>query len=88
MQHLFEYNLNGKSYLHTSSLVVKGENSVYTAMARTVGIPVAIAARFILNGTIKMSGVQVPVHKEIYGPLLEELARTGIHFTEKTKELI
>lgn len=88
MQHLFEYKLNGKSYLHTSSLVVKGENSVYTAMARTVGIPVAIAARFILNGTIKMSGVQVPVHKEIYGPLLEELARTGIHFTEKTKELI
>lgn len=88
MQHLFGYTLGAKKFQHTSSLVVKGENSVFTAMARTVGLPVAIAARFILNGEIKMNGVQVPVHKEIYQPVLRELSRLGIEFNEKTKELI
>ncbi|HRH67605.1 MAG TPA: saccharopine dehydrogenase C-terminal domain-containing protein, partial [Bacteroidia bacterium] len=88
MQHLFGYTLDGKKFLRTSSLVVKGENSVFTGMARTVGLPVAIAARFILNGQIKMKGVQVPVYREIYEPILNELSKLGIQFKEKTKELI
>ncbi len=88
MQHLFGYTLNSKNYVHTSSLVVKGENSVYTGMAKTVGLPVAIAARCILKGEIKLNGIQVPVLQEIYQPVLRELSKYGIVFKEQTKELI
>lgn len=84
MQHQFEIR-NVKSEIRkiTSSLVVKGENSVYTAMAKTVGLPLAIAAKLILNNKIKLKGVQVPVHKEIYEPVLNELKNFGIDFVEK-----
>ncbi len=88
MQHQFEYTLNGKNIFHTSSLVVKGENSVYTAMAKTVGVPVAIAARLILNGKISMKGVQIPVHKIIYEPVLNELKKYGVNFVEKQSEIV
>jgi saccharopine dehydrogenase-like NADP-dependent oxidoreductase len=82
MQHKFRYEISGKITNHTSSLVVKGENSVYTAMAKTVGLPIAIAARLILNKKIKSAGVQIPVSKEIYKPILEELKKYQILFTE------
>lgn len=86
MQHLFEYVLQGKTYSLTSSLVVKGEDARYTAMAKTVGLPLAIAARLILNGKIKMTGVRIPVQKEIYLPILEELKSLGISFNEKVMQ--
>jgi saccharopine dehydrogenase-like NADP-dependent oxidoreductase len=66
----------------TSSLVVKGDDSTYTAMAKTVGLPAAIAAKNILNGNIKIRGVHVPVQKEIYEPVLKELEGFGIRFTK------
>jgi saccharopine dehydrogenase (NADP+, L-glutamate forming) len=66
----------------TSSLVVKGENSIYTAMAKTVGLPVAIAAGLILDGKIKARGVLIPTMKEIYEPVLNELSQQGIRFEE------
>ena len=62
--------------------MVKGEDQTYTAMAKTVGLPLAIAAKLILNGAIKLKGVQVPVHKEIYDPVLNELKSFGINFKE------
>jgi saccharopine dehydrogenase-like NADP-dependent oxidoreductase len=65
-----------------SSLVVKGENSIYTAMAKTVGLPVAIAAGLILDGKIKTSGVLIPTLKEIYEPVLSDLEHQGIRFDE------
>ena len=66
-----------------SSLVVKGEDSIYTAMAKTVGLPVGIAAKLILNNVIKVRGVQIPTMKEIYEPVLKELEMFGIKFREK-----
>jgi saccharopine dehydrogenase-like NADP-dependent oxidoreductase len=84
MQHQFEYELNGKTHHHISSLVVKGENELHTAMAKTVGLPAAIAVRMILRGDIKRTGVCVPVTADIYQPVLEELKSYGIVFTEKT----
>ncbi len=83
MQHLFGYELNGKKHQIESSLVVKGENQIDTAMAKTVGLPVAIAALKILKGDIKTPGVQIPIHKEVYEPILQELAEYGIQFTER-----
>lgn len=83
MQHIFEYKLACKNVHHTSSLVVKGDNSIYTAMAKTVGLPVAIAAKFILNKKIALKGVQIPIDKSIYEPVLNELEHYGIRFDEK-----
>jgi len=83
MQHLFGYELNGKKHQIESSMVCKGDNQVYTAMAKTVGLPVAISALKILNGDIKTPGVQIPIKKEVYEPILAELKENGIVFTEK-----
>ncbi|WP_299063823.1 saccharopine dehydrogenase C-terminal domain-containing protein [uncultured Polaribacter sp.] len=83
MQHLFGYELDGEKKQIESSLVVIGENQKYTAMAKTVGLPVAIAALKILKGEIKTPGVQLPISKEVYEPILKELENYGIKFKEK-----
>ena len=83
MHHKFGYEINGEKRQIESSLVVKGENQTYTAMAKTVGLPVAIAALKILNKEITTPGVQLPISKEVYQPILKELEENGIKFTEK-----
>ncbi len=83
MQHQFEYELNGEMKYLTSSLVVEGKDFEHTAMSETVGIPVAIAAKLILTEKIKEIGVHVPVKKEIYKPILQELKAYGIEFIEE-----
>ena len=83
MQHLFGYEIDGKKHQIESSLVVIGENQTYTAMAKTVGLPVAIATLKILKGEITSPGVQRPITKEIYEPILKELEEYGIKFIEK-----
>jgi hypothetical protein len=65
-------------------MVCIGDNQTYTAMAKTVGLPVAIASLKILNGEIKTPGVQIPIRKEVYEPILKELEENGIVFHEKT----
>ena len=83
MYHKFGYEENGKLKQIDSQLVVKGDDQVYTAMAKTVGLPVGIATLKILNGEIKKPGVQLPIKKEIYKPILEELEEYGVIFNEK-----
>ncbi|MCF6296818.1 MAG: saccharopine dehydrogenase NADP-binding domain-containing protein [Flavobacteriaceae bacterium] len=83
MYHKFGYELDGKKKQIESNMVVIGEDQAYTAMAKTVGLPVAIAAIKILNGEIKTPGVQLPIRKEVYEPILKELENYGIHFKEK-----
>jgi saccharopine dehydrogenase (NADP+, L-glutamate forming) len=70
-----------------SSLVVKGENNLRTAMAKTVGLPLGIAAKLILNGKLKLTGLHIPTAKEIYIPVLKELEQYGIKFEEETISL-
>jgi saccharopine dehydrogenase-like NADP-dependent oxidoreductase len=83
MQHEFVYLLNGNEERITSSLVVEGEDEVHTAMAKTVGLPAAIAVKMILTGQYRNSGVVVPVKKELYEPVLKELSEMGIIFDEQ-----
>jgi hypothetical protein len=83
MLHEFEYAINDQTSTIKSSLVVKGENSLRTAMAKTVGLPLGIAAKLILNGTITTTGLQIPIVKEIYEPVLKELERYDINFNEQ-----
>ena len=83
MQHQFVYEIKGEEHELHSSFVLLGEDQTYTGMAKTVGLPVGIATKLILNGDIKSTGVKVPVSKEIYKPVLEELEQFGIRFIEE-----
>jgi saccharopine dehydrogenase (NADP+, L-glutamate forming) len=83
MQHQFEYTLDGKMKKLNSSLLVFGDDPRYTSMAKTVGLPVAIATKLILNGGITLTGVKIPTTKDIYVPVLKELEENGINFVEE-----
>ena len=83
MWHRFLFKQGGNFREIHSSMVVKGDDQIYTAMAKTVGLPVAIATKMILNDVIKTPGVHVPISKEIYEPILSELENYGVHFQEK-----
>jgi len=83
MQHQFVYELEGSEHELHSSFVTFGEDQTYTGMAKTVGLPVGVATKLILKGVIKGEGVKVPVSEEIYNPVLAELEKFGIEFTEE-----
>jgi len=83
MYHKFGYVLDGEKHQIDSTMVAIGENQVYTAMAKTVGLPVAIATVAILNKKITTPGVQIPISREVYEPILKELETNGITFSEK-----
>ncbi|HEV3222164.1 MAG TPA: saccharopine dehydrogenase C-terminal domain-containing protein [Puia sp.] len=83
MLHEFEYEMNEQKHFLKSSLIVKGENSLRTAMAKTVGLPLGIAAKLILENKMELFGLHIPVIPEIYDPVLEELDLEGIRFHEE-----
>ena len=83
MYHKFGYELDGKQKQIDSNMVLIGKDQTYTAMAKTVGLPVAIAALLILNGKVLTHGVQIPITQDVYEPVLRELAKHGITFHEK-----
>jgi saccharopine dehydrogenase-like NADP-dependent oxidoreductase len=82
MLHEIVYELDGKIYEGKSSLIVKGEDHIQTAMAKTVGLPLGIAASLFLRGQISVKGLQIPVISEVYKPVLAALSINRISFTE------
>jgi saccharopine dehydrogenase-like NADP-dependent oxidoreductase len=87
MWHKFDFLDKGKPRQVQSHMVLKGINDVHTAMSQTVGYPLGIAAKMVLTGKIKANGVQTPVKKDIYEPILKELEEYGIQFVEREIEL-
>lgn len=87
MWHKIGFVKSGKKYVTESSMVVKGDDQNNTAMAKTVGLPLAIATRMILNEKVKERGVLRPISKSIYAPVLDELGKNGISFNEKTYQV-
>lgn len=83
MYHKFGYELDGVKYQIDSTMVCTGEDQTFTAMAKTVGLPVGIATLAILNNKIKRYGVQIPTNKDIYEPILSELENFGVMFKDK-----
>mgnify|MGYP001198119897 CR=1 FL=1 len=81
------YPESGKRLKHTSTLVDFGVRGGDTSIARTTGLPPAIAARFILEGRIRTAGVLTPVLPEIYDAVLAELENEGIVLKEKAEQL-
>jgi saccharopine dehydrogenase-like NADP-dependent oxidoreductase len=84
MYHKFGYELYGEKTQIDSKMVCIGDDQTYTAMAKTVGLPVAMATLLILNGKITTPGVQLPIKKEVYLPILKELEDYGVVFHEQT----
>ena len=78
-------NRDGSKEMRYSTMVDFGDSKSYSAMAKTVGLPAAIATDLILRGTIREKGVVAPMSKTIYKPILEELHKQGIKFVESTK---
>lgn len=87
MLHELEYSMNNQQYALQSTLVVKGDDELHTAMAKTVGLPLGIAAVLILENKIDLKGLHIPIIKEIFEPVLAELIKEGIAFKETKKEL-
>ncbi|NNJ73114.1 MAG: saccharopine dehydrogenase, partial [Enterobacterales bacterium] len=83
MQHQFtSTTASGETEFRTSSLILEGDPQGFSAMAKTVGTPAAIMVDMILTGQVSQKGVILPLSKEIYVPMLAELAKEGIHLTE------
>ena len=87
MVHVFNYELEGIDYQTISSFGMKGRNSVETAMAATVGLPLGIIAKQMLHNQIRGKGLLLPLHNDIYEPVLKELSSFGIQFQTETKIL-
>ena len=83
MWHKFNYKLNQVDKEIRSHMIYIGKDSQFTAMSDTVGLPLGVAAKLLLNGEIKAKGVLLPITKEIYQPVLRELKEFGVSFTEK-----
>ena len=87
MWHRIYYTLQGQRFRLESSMVCKGKSAQNTAMAFTVGLPVAMATRLVTLGLIQERGVLLPMRKEVYAPILAELAEWGIRFDERLSEV-
>jgi len=87
MWHRIYYTLQGQNFRLESSMVCKGKSAQNTAMAFTVGLPVAMATRLVTLGLIQERGVLLPMRKEVYAPILAELAEWGIRFDERLSEV-
>lgn len=83
MIHELEYETVSGKHAIRSSLIVKGDDNVRTAMAKTVGLPLGIATKLILQGKIKLAGLHIPILPEIYEPVLAELKKHHIRFEEQ-----
>jgi saccharopine dehydrogenase-like NADP-dependent oxidoreductase len=87
MWHRFVYSVGAQTKEIQASLIAKGDDATYTAMAKTVGLPLGIAATLLLEGKIATRGVVIPVDREIYEPVLARLKNFGITLEEREVDL-
>lgn len=88
MWHKFDFIDKGVHRQIQAHMVAQGENALHTAMAKTVGLPLGIAAKLVLQGKITELGVHTPVIPSIYNPIMKELGDYGIEFVEREIEVI
>jgi saccharopine dehydrogenase-like NADP-dependent oxidoreductase len=82
MQHVFEFEQNRRKHRRTSTLTMKGENSLDTAMSRLVGLPLGIFVKLLMLGKVSTTGVNIPTMPEVYEPVMAELEDYGVKFEE------
>ena len=84
MWHKFVYLDGNVRKELNGSIVTKGENQQHTSMSKTVGLPLGIATKLILQNKIQSKGAVIPILPEFYQPILVELKKFGIEMIEKT----
>lgn len=82
-----EYARTGTQERIVSTLAARGEPDGFTAMARTVGLPTALATKLLLTGEIALTGAEIPTHRSVYRPILRELEAEGLRFSERVTPL-
>jgi saccharopine dehydrogenase (NADP+, L-glutamate forming) len=88
MWHKFNYlDKDGVEQEEHSTMVAIGDDQTHTGMSKSVGLPLGIATKLILEGKINTPGVLIPIHKEIYAPILQELQEYGLDFIEEKIDL-
>jgi len=87
MHHSIDYLIGNELYKVNSSLIVKGEDQLHTAMAKTVGLPLGIGVKVMARGNFQQAGIVIPVNAEVYNPILKELAENQIFFNEFTSKI-
>ncbi len=84
LQHKFTVENADKSKdLITSTLIDYGEALKESSMARTVSLPLAIGVRFMAEEKFNLTGVHIPITKQIYEPVLKELETLNIKMDER-----
>ena len=83
MQHEYDYVLEGERKTLVSTMELKGKDGTNTALAKVVGLPMAFLLKKVMTGEIKDMGMDVPMQKKIYEPLLKEMEDYGIIFKDK-----
>jgi len=87
MWHKFDFLEDGVKKQIRSHMILEGEDLENTAMAKTVGLPLGIATKLILEGKLNVTGVIPPVARQLYEPILDELEKMNIKFTEEEKTI-
>jgi saccharopine dehydrogenase-like NADP-dependent oxidoreductase len=87
MWHKFDYLDQGKHKQIQSHMVATGDDLVHTAMSKTVGLPLGILAKLILQKLIDLKGVHIPTEQVLYEPILDELEHMGFEFMEREVEV-
>ena len=78
---------SGTEQVHTSTLTAYGDARA-SAMARTVGLPVAFAAQRVLDGAVRATGVCGPTADEaVWKGVLEGLESRGLGIRENIKSV-
>ena len=83
MVHTFIFKIDQVVKKLTSFLKIEGEDKTYTAMSKTVGLPIAVLIEHIINTNYNKSGIHLPFKKNIYKPVLERLSELGVNFIDK-----
>ncbi len=87
MQHIFSVTRSGGDKERIISRMIDYGNRNYTSIARTVALPAAIAVELILEGKIRETGVQIPIKKSIYAPVLSKLENLGISMSHTVEKI-
>jgi len=82
MYHKFGFEKDGERRQIDSYMVVEGQDQTHTAMAMTVGIPVALVTERILQNSVSLTGIHIPTRQELYDPVIPGLAHYGIRFRD------
>ena len=87
MAHVCYYTKGNKTFKRKSYLAVEGEETERTAMAKTVGLPLAAAVKQVASGNFTEPGLHIPTSQTLYSPILKDLESNGIRFNESEEEV-